>query len=295
MATERILIVDDEKSSLDLLSDCLLAFGLDFDTAEDGLQAIDKLQESNFTIVLTDVAMPHLDGMQLLEHIRKYYPQVGVIVITGGPTLSYTDVIKAGASDFISKPFNVNELEAKLNRLLRELNMIRLLQQHSVRDVLTGLYNRRYFDNNILTELQRAERQGYNVYLLMIDVDNLKGYNDTEGHQGGDELLRTVGKILLQSIRENVDWAFRYGGDEFGIVFIQVEITQVARMAERVLKGYKLAPFAGTGLCIGIARFIRHLEGTWEEDIHDLVARADKALYTAKSYGKNQIVIDDHS
>lgn len=295
MGTHRILIVDDEKGTLELLTACISSFGLDYDTAEDGAQAIKKLQEGSFTIVLTDIIMPNLDGMQLLKYIRECYPNIGVIVITGGPAYSYTDVISAGASDFISKPFNVNELEAKLNRLVRELTMIRELQHYSVRDALTDLYNRRYFDNNIMTELLRAERQRYKVYLQMIDVDNLKEYNDQKGHQAGDNLLREVSKIFLQSIRENVDWAFRYGGDEFGIIFIQVDLPQVAKVAERILGKYSLTSFTGTGLSIGIARFIRHPDKTWEENINYLIERADKALYVAKTHGKNRLSIDELS
>lgn len=291
MVKDRILIVDDEKDSLELLGDCIASFGFDYDKAEDGAQAIDKLQSEIFTIVLTDIVMPNLDGMQLLKYIREFYPKLGVIVITGGPKYSYTDVIKAGASDFIAKPFDINELEAKLNRLVRELNMINQLQQHSMHDALTELYNRRYFDSNILTELRRAERQGHEVYMHMLDVDNLKGYNDNNGHQGGDKLLQELSAILFQSIRENVDWAFRYGGDEFGIISIQVDLPQVKRMAERILRKYKQAQFTGTGLSIGIARFIRHPGKTWEQDLRDFVARSDAALYAAKMQGKNKIVV----
>ena len=295
MSGERILIVDDDPGTLDLLSTYIESFGYYHETAEDGAKAVTKLQEGNFTILITDMIMPHLDGMQLLKYTRDYYPNLGVIVITGGTTYSYTDVIKAGASDFISKPFNVDELEAKLNRLVRELNLIEKLQQYSTRDALTDLYNRRYFDINILTEVQRADRQGYKVFMLMADVDNLKEYNDKFGHQGGDELLRAVSSIILQSVRENVDWSFRYGGDEFGIIFIQLELTQVVKVGERILGKYQQANFTGTGLSLGVARFLRHADVTWQEDIDNLVARADKALYGAKSFGKNQAFIDEES
>src|SRR3990172_9437745 len=137
MPTDTILIVDDDQSTRGLLGDYVDSFQFGYDTAEGGEAAIRKLQEGNFTIVLADMIMPGMDGMQLLKHIREHHPQIGVIVITGGQDYSYTDVIKAGASDFISKPFTSDELEAKLNRLVRELNLVRQLEKISLRDTLT--------------------------------------------------------------------------------------------------------------------------------------------------------------
>ena len=220
MQTDKILIVDDDPAILDLMGSYIESFGFEYDKSKDGLDAVEKLKSGDFTIALTDMIMPNMDGMQLLKHIRENYPKIGVIVITGyGDNFSYTDVIRAGASDFMAKPLNPDELEAKLSRLVRELSLVRQLERQSIFDGLTDLYNRRFFDGAVLMEAQRAERQDYPVFLKFMDVDNLKGFNDEAGHQGGDRLLREVGKILQQSIRENVDWAFRYGGDEFGVVF----------------------------------------------------------------------------
>jgi diguanylate cyclase (GGDEF)-like protein len=235
-----------------------------------------------------------MDGITLLKHIREHYPRIGVIVITGhADAYTFTNMIKAGASDFITKPFCADELEAKLNRLVRELNLIRQLEVHAINDSLTDIYNRRYFDTHILAEVQRAQRQGYKVFLQMVDVDNLKEYNDEAGHQEGDKLLRSVGRLLMQSIRKDVDWAFRYGGDEFGIVFIQTELHQIVRIAERIQNEYDRNRFPGTGLSIGIARFIRHQDAFWPEDIADMVSRADKALYGAKKQGKHRTIADE--
>jgi two-component system, cell cycle response regulator len=294
LSADKILIVDDDKFTLDLMGAYMESFGYEYDVAENGEEAVKKLHDGNFTIVFTDMMMPRMDGMQLLKYIREYNPKIGVVVVTQySNTFTYTSLIKAGASDFISKPFNVDELEAKLNRIIRELNLVRQLEQYSIIDALTGLYNRRYFDTKMLEEVQRADRQRYSVFLQMIDVDNLKGYNDQAGHPSGDILLQEVGVIIVESIRANVDWSFRYGGDEFGVISTQVEFNQINRIAERILKKYELKNFAGTGLSIGLARFIRHPEKNWQEDIADLVARADKALYSAKNYGKNRVSFDE--
>ena len=294
MRTDKVLIVDDDEKNLSLFGTYIESFGFNYDTATDGQAAVKKLASGDFTIVLTDVVMPHMDGIQLLNYIREHHPKIGVIVITGyAESFTYTNMIKAGASDFITKPFCADELEAKLNRLVRELNLVRQLELHAVHDALTDLYNRRYFDSRIMAEVQRAERQGYKIFLQMVDVDNLKGYNDEVGHQEGDKLLQTIGRILLQSIRKDVDWAFRYGGDEFGIIFIQAELHQIVMVAERIQNEYHRKNFLNTGVSIGIARFIRNIESSWQEDVADLVTRADKALYSAKNQGKNRIVTDE--
>ncbi|HLA27796.1 MAG TPA: diguanylate cyclase [Syntrophales bacterium] len=295
MRTHKILIVDDNPDMLDIMGSYIESFGFEYDKSKDGLAAIENLKNGDFTIVITDMIMPNMDGMQLLKYIRENYPKIGVIVITGyGDSFSYTDVIRAGASDFMAKPINLNEFEAKLSRLVRELNLFHQLERQSIFDGLTDLYNRRYFDSAVLMEAQRAERQDYHVFLQLLDVDNLKGFNDKAGHQGGDMLLKEVGKILQQSIRGNVDWAFRYGGDEFGVVFTQIELKQIVNVAKRILKKFSQKNFEGTGISIGIAAFVRHNEKSWNEDIVDLVSRADKALYKAKNLGKNQMILDDN-
>jgi len=296
MTTDKVLIVDDDERNLQLFGTYLDAFGFHYDTATNGQTAVKKIESGDFTIVLTDIVMPHMDGIQLLKYIREHHPKIGVIVITGyKESYTYTNMIKAGASDFITKPFGADELEAKLNRLIRELNLVRQLELHAIHDSLTDLYNRRYFDSRITSEVQRAQRQGYEIFLQMVDVDDLKAYNDEAGHQEGDKLLKTMGRILLQSIRKDVDWAFRYGGDEFGVIFIQAELHQIVMIAERIQKEYRRQNFANTGVSIGIARFVRHAGSEWQDDISDLVARADKALYSAKSQGKNRIVTDEAS
>ncbi len=294
MSNKNVLVVDDDPVILDLLATNVEAFGFECVKAEDGNVAVEKLENGDFSIVLTDMMMPNMDGMQLLQHIRANYPLIDVIVITGyDHTFTYTDVIKAGASDFISKPFDSDELQAKLNRVVREQKLIRQLERHSIYDSLTDIYNRRHFDIKLIEETQRAQRQGYDIFLGLIDVDNLKGYNDDSGHQAGDHLLKTVGGILKQSIRENVDLAFRYGGDEFGVLFSQVDMEHIVEAAERILEKYRLQDFPDTGLSIGIARFIRRDDKTWEEDTADLLSRADRALYKAKKTGKNRLVLDE--
>jgi diguanylate cyclase (GGDEF)-like protein len=289
----KILLVDDDPSILEILADLMAIFGHDYETAKDGLEAIDKLKHDFFHIVLTDMMMPGMDGMDLLKYIHGNYPNIKIMVVTGyDRTFTYTDVIRAGASDFISKPFNTDELEAKINRLVREIELLRQLEILSISDGLTGLYNRRYFDTKIIEEARRAHRQSHDLFLAVLDVDNLKEINDKYGHLAGDKLLKSVGDIITHCIRENVDWPFRYGGDEFCVILTQVSQDQALKTSERFIQNFNEKKLPRTGLSIGLAKFIRTKNKKWTDDISNLIKKADSALYKAKQTGRNRVVLD---
>ena len=288
----RILLVDDSPSIRKILAHLIALLGHEFVTAKNGIEAIDKLKKGVFHIVLTDMTMKGMDGMELLKYINSYYPSIKVMVTTGHDRkFSYTEVVRAGASDFIAKPFDPDELQAKINRLVREIELLRQLELLSISDGLTGLYNRRYFDTKILEEARRAHRQKHDLFLAVLDVDNLKVINDKYGHVAGDKLLKTVGDIIKKCIRENVDWPFRYGGDEYCVILTQVSPKQALTTAKRFIQSFDEKKLPLTGLSIGLARFIRNKDNKWTEDIADLVKRADTALYKAKQTGRNRVVV----
>lgn len=292
----KILLVDDDPAVIDHLVNLLPSLGFETDTARKSDEAVKKLQQDFYPIVLTDMVMPDMDGMDLLKHISSNYPRTRIIAVTGSSrNFSYTEVIRAGASDFISKPFNTDELEAKINRLIREISLVRQLEHLSISDGLTGLYNRRYFDTKINEEARRAHRQNHELYLAVIDVDHLKIINDKYGHLVGDKLLKLVADTIRQCIRENVDWPFRFGGDEYCVIVTQVSHDQALMTAERILKNFNEHKPEQTGLSIGLARFVRSDDRNWSDDIDDLVKRADLALYKAKQTGRNRIVTDSEN
>jgi diguanylate cyclase (GGDEF)-like protein len=205
-----------------------------------------------------------------------------------GAEYNYTEVIGVGASDFIDKPFNADELEAKINRIIRERSLRAELKRLSTRDGLTGLYNRRYFDQNLRHEAIRALRQNYNMYLLFIDLDNFKEYNDSYGHQQGDSLLRELAKIILGNIRRDVDSAYRYGGDEFAVVLPHASRRQALMVAERLLTEYNKRNLTPTSLSMGLAQ-LKGARETLEKDLQSLIREADQALYLAKTSHGNQL------
>jgi diguanylate cyclase (GGDEF)-like protein len=292
---KKVLIVDDDQSIIEILTDMMAIFGHEYVTARDGVEALDVLKKHYIDIVITDMMMPNMDGMELLKYINSNYPSIKVIVVTGyDRTYTYTDVIREGASDFISKPFNTDELEAKMNRIIRELDLLSQLEILSISDSLTGLYNRRHFDTKIFEEVRRAHRQSHDLFLAILDVDNLKEMNDKYGHLAGDRLLETVGGIIRHCIRENVDWPFRYGGDEFCVILTQVSRDQAIKTSERFIQNFNEKKLPLTGLSVGLAQFKRNENSKWSDDIADLVKRSDAALYKAKQNGRNRVVVDNH-
>jgi len=292
---QSVLSVDDDGELRELLHELICQMGHASVTATDGVDALEKMEEKQFDIVITDINMPRLNGVGLIKRITSDFSDTDVIAITGYQTeYNYTDIIALGASDFISKPINIDEFEAKIKRIVRERNMRFELRRLSTCDALTGLYNRRHLDDNLQNEAIRASRQHYDLYLLLIDIDNFKVYNDKYGHQQGDRLLQELARIILRSIRDNVDSGYRYGGDEFAATILHANPQQALMVAERLRTEYNERNLVPTSLSIGIAK-LKNSHGTLEEDLDDLIRKADQALYLAKNNGGDQNVILDIS
>ncbi len=288
---QSVLSVDDDRDLRDLLHELISDMGLLSVTAVDGMDALEKMEEEQFDILITDINMPRLNGIGLIKRVAAEYIDTDVIAITGFQTeYNYTDIIALGASDFISKPININEFEAKIKRIVRERNMRSELRRLSTCDALTGLYNRRYLDENLRNEAIRASRQHYDLYLLLIDIDNFKIYNDKYGHQQGDRLLKELAEIISRNIRNNVDSGYRYGGDEFAVTVLHANPRQALMVAERFCKEYNEKNLLPTSLSIGIAK-LKNSSNNLEQDLDDMIREADQALYLAKNNGGNQKVM----
>ncbi len=291
---QTILVVDDEPQVRELLAEALSDMGHEVVTARDAEDALGKFRDRGFGIVITDMDMPRMDGLELMKRLIEERSNVEIIAITGH-TLKYryTDVIAAGASDFITKPFTLNELEAKLNRLIRERNQRIMLERLAVLDPLTGLYNRRWFEQMLRKEAVRTVRYHHPLFIFFIDIDRFKEYNDTRGHQAGDTLLVEFSGILNSCIRKHVDSAFRYGGDEFTVLLPYLQIDQSFTVAERIRHSYSQLGFEPTSISIGIACF-RTETGDIDQDIEHMVRRADDALYHVKhQLGGNKVHFDE--
>jgi diguanylate cyclase (GGDEF)-like protein len=171
------------------------------------------------------------------------------------------------------------------------------LRKISITDSLTDLYNRRFFQDRISEEIERARRHAQSISLILLDIDNFKGYNDTYGHLAGDEALRLTGAIIKNSVR-NIDCVARYGGEEFAVILPMTEIMAATDIAERVRTSMASRFFPDDALravvkltaSLGIASFPQHGDSMLE-----LIGNADKALYFAKITGKNRVALFDKS
>ncbi len=262
-----VLVVDDNEMVRMTLSVLVGSLGYHCLVASDGVEAIAVLKSTAVDLVLSDIVMPGMDGLQLLAHVIGNYKETDVIISTGYyEKASYADVIKAGAIDFIKKPIDQAELEAKLTRAVRERRMMRELELLSKQDGLTEILNRRAFDERFPVEVERAHRQNYPLMLAIIDIDNFKQYNDNYGHQEGDKVLINLAEILKECTRESVDLCFRLGGDEFAVLLPQATANQGTEIVQRILLSFIEKNFGTTTLSIGLVSCKRNEEFLREKD-----------------------------
>jgi two-component system cell cycle response regulator len=276
---ESILVVDDEADIRETLVQMLLHLGFKAQAASNGSEAMEVLHNGNYTFMITDMRMPGMDGIELIQAVQSAFPEVSIIAMTGySRGYRYIDVINSGAKDFINKPFGIEELEAKVRRAVRERNALRELNRLSITDSLTGLYNQRHFYARLKEEIVRAQRQKHPLALVLLDMDDFKIYNDRHGHLAGDELLQNVGRIINTCIRENVDSGYRYGGDEFAIILIDADPDVTRNIVKRIRTA--LASQCQITASMGHASFSEGLKP------ETFVGLADASLYEAKGRRK---------
>jgi two-component system cell cycle response regulator len=272
---ETILVVDDEEEVGSTVKDLLMRLGFNANYQEDASRALEQLRNGDYNFLITDVNMPDVNGIDLIKMVSKENPEISIIAMTGyDKDYTYMDVINAGASDFIVKPFKIDEIEAKITRILIERNIREKLARLSITDNLTGLYNQRHFYNKLREEIERANRQKHNLSIIILDLDKFKAYNDRYGHLAGDLVLSNCGKIIQSNIRDNVDTAFRYGGDEFAVVLVEADEHMVKSISTRLKSGFE--EMSEVSASIGFSTYSSGMK------MQDLINLADKRLYQEK-------------
>jgi len=300
-----ILIVDDDLSSVKFLEKMLIKVGHEVTMAQSGLEALDLFKQRFFPIVLSDWMMPDLNGIELCKTLRSM-PNIGYIyfiLLTGKD--SKDDIVtgfEAGTDDFLTKPIHPSELIARLKSGIRILELEKSLKSAneeirylSITDSLTKCYNRSYLANRLNQEIKRAKRYNHPLSIILTDIDYFKKVNDTYGHLIGDRVLKQFAGWIMSSIRHDIDWIVRYGGEEFLIALPETPLSGASCAAEkfRQIIDEQEIKVSNTKIKVtasfGVSGF-DSIHYTEKLSLDTMISQTDKYLYQAKKEGRNRVV-----
>ena len=309
----KILVVEDSRSQLDRVADVLRREQYEVITAGDGREAVKKAAAESPDLVLLDLVLPDMDGLEVLRILKATRGDhfLPVILVSAKSDLdSRVTGLRIGADDFLAKPFADAEVLARTGAMLRIKTLQdqlrdakKEMEQLSIEDGLTRLYVHRHFQEELKREFGRAQRYNDPLSLIMMDLDHFKEVNDRYGHLFGDKVLREAAALVKRSVRDH-DLCARYGGEEFAILLPKTMMTGALAVAERIHRGLNQKVFeedrpqgraagdaARTSLRVtasfGIASYPSKDIGGPEL----LVRYADEALYRAKREGRNAICV----
>lgn len=296
----KILIAEDSKYYQRLLQDTLKSWDYTVILADNGIKAIEILKKDDGPkLAIIDWMMPHMNGLEVCKKVRETLNKSYIYLIILTANSSKEDVIKgleAGADDYVTKPFNDMELKFRLKNGERIVDLENRIMQLALTDPLTGLLNRRAFVDRLISEIEKNNRLGGTLSLIMVDLDDFKKVNDKYGHLVGDEVLKHVATCFSSYLRK-YDFIGRYGGEEFVICLPGADAYSAELIAERLRIGMKkvtieqeeetlkLQVTASFGIC-------ETSEAV--NDLYTLTREADKALYLAKANGKDQVIISNY-
>jgi diguanylate cyclase (GGDEF)-like protein len=290
----KILIAEDDLVQRRFLQALLTQAGHEVIVATNGDEAWNCLQQTDqLRLVITDWMMPGIDGPDLVRRVRaaNWPHYTYLILLTSKDTKrSLLMGLEAGADDYLTKPFDREELIARLKIGERLLNLESRLQELATHDSLTGLLNRRALYDTARVELERAAREDSPVSFILLDVDHFKNINDQYGHLTGDQVLRLLADTLLQHKR-SYDQVGRWGGEEFLVLLPKTSLTDGYHVAERFRASIAAAHlFLPSGQCLEFrASFGVSSTQAPILPLDTLLQQADLALYRAKALGRNQV------
>ncbi|OGW36912.1 MAG: hypothetical protein A2Y97_05275 [Nitrospirae bacterium RBG_13_39_12] len=276
-----VIIVDDDKRLLEIFKTALSLEGYECETASSAESALELIKNTSFDIMLTDIRMPGIEGFELTSKAKNIRPDLSVIIMTAyAEEFSYDNALEAGASDFIKKPFTLNELIARI----QHVKLQEKVRTMAVTDELTSLYNRRGFFNLVEKLLQLCKREKKGIFMLYIDLDGLKKINDTFGHKEGDMALIDIANILRKIYRES-DIIARIGGDEFVVIPIGTTEDSARIATSRLQKSIEIHNAESTrsyklSLSFGIAYF----DPENPCSIDELLVKGDTLMYEQKRH-----------
>lgn len=298
----RIVVADDDRVARQMLVNILTKAGFLVDAVDDGQEAIEIIGRGGVDLVLLDVVMPRLTGLETCRLLKgmtaeSFLPVV--LVTVKSDTASRVEGLKIGADDYVSKPFDEEELLARVGAMLRikrlhdQVTAQRAhLEQLAVHDELTGLYNYRYLFTRLSEEFKRAERYHEPFACVLVDIDRLKAFNEAGGRSVGDSVIRRVAEGIRRSVRE-VDVIARYGGEEFLVVLPSTHFAGSITVAERIWREAANSPIdlggslRSVSVSIGVSLYPSRDVRTKDA----LLRAAESALSQAKREGGNRICV----
>jgi diguanylate cyclase (GGDEF)-like protein len=291
-----ILIVDDAKDSILLLEFDLQAAGYHVLSAENGSQALNIIATENVDLLLLDLYMPNMSGLETLEKMKSTASMADIPVIMLSASDDENEIVAAlelGAVDYVTKPYIKKVLLARMNTAFRLAEKTAALELMAKKDFLTGINNRRNFYSLATKMINLNQRQQEKLVIVMCDIDHFKRVNDQHGHDAGDDILREVSKIIANSYQDR-DIIGRIGGEEFAVCLPQTSIDEAIIACERLRVNIEHTPIIASNsnqkiyitMSIGLTACINS-----DSTLGDLLSQADNALYQAKNTGRNKIVV----
>ncbi|MFD0918051.1 PleD family two-component system response regulator [Pseudahrensia aquimaris] len=296
----RILVVDERQFSFkNLVKPLEREHTVDVVTVPQ--EALFRAAENEYDLIIVSLALEELDPLRLCSQLRSLdrTRNTPVLVVANeGDDSIVIRAIDLGVNDYISRPLDKSELLARARTQVRRKRLNNRLRDNmqatmelAVRDSLTGMNNRRYFDTHMESLFNQASVGGRPLSLILVDIDHFKAVNDTHGHQTGDDVLRLFAQRLVKSVRSR-DLACRYGGEEFMIAMPDTDSELAMVVAERMRREIEGQPLGVRNgemhVSITMSAGIASIQGP-DDTIEQMVARADKALYEAKKSGRNQV------
>lgn len=291
----KLLVVDDQPANIQVLYQ-ILAPEYEVFMATSGQQAIDFCNKNPPDLILLDVIMPGMSGLEVCQILKDSLEtqHIPIIFVTSiSDSASEQACWEAGGVDFIAKPANPITVRHRVRVHLTLKQQADYLRQMVFLDGLTGVANRRFFDERIDEEWRRNLRNGSPLSLLMIDIDFFKRYNDTYGHQAGDDCLKRVAVAIRRQMSRPHDLVARYGGEEFACILPETALEGARQVALHAVQAvHELAiPHRSSdatdivSISVGLATMVPSQQATWA----DLISLADMQLYQAKKLGRNRV------
>lgn len=291
----RILVVDDIKTNVELMR-AILEETYEVYTVTDGAKAVGLATELLPDLILLDVMMPEVDGFEVCRQLKEsdQTRDIPVIFVTAlDDQVDEKKGLEVGAIDYLAKPVNAAIVTARVRNHIRLKKYSDMLKHQAMVDGLTGLANRRRFDEYIDIEWKRGTRSGTSMSILMLDVDFFKKYNDRYGHLSGDDCLCKVAGAIKAVLTRPSDIAARYGGEEFAVILPETQMEGALKVAGSVKESIESLQIphesSETAKHVTVSIGLCCMEPSIFESVDGFIACADAKLYEAKKEGRNKI------